>query len=495
MKQYLVLSFLALMFMQDVRLAEVSGEIRDMRGKPIAGANVVYTHVDNGKTYRFKTDENGQYHVIGLMLGHYNLVVTGPSGKRIYSGKKLLSAGNAQKINMTQIDLSIVPAKASLAPFKGARADELKNAREKAYAEGKQLSPAELAEVRNDNLLIARYNELTPDAQSAIKDQDWKRAAELLKQLVAIAPYKWELYQNLGTIQRNLRQYEEAVTLFEQGLQVLREDQAGKPDHGKNAFVAMMRIGEGEALAALDRLEDASAQFRAAAELDPRPAMAYLHLCATEYNNGHGDAALAACSHAIAAEPEHTEGYQVLATVESNLDRQQDAVRTYEKGISIAVGNMRASRPSMKSNINSQHLADPFKAIREAVRAGQMMQSLGNIYFQLKNYRKAAELFSQAATLHPYPALPLFNLCATLYDMNNFGSAAAACDRAIEADPKAPDAYFVKASALYGEAAKKGRVKASHEAISALEKYLQLAPEGFYSGDARSMLKEMGSGN
>jgi hypothetical protein len=33
-------------------------------------------------------------------------------------------------------------------------------------------------------------------------------------------------------------------------------------------------------------------------------------------------------------------------------------------------------------------------------------------------------------------------------------AAAAACDRAIDADPKMPDPYFVKASALAGEGAR-----------------------------------------
>jgi len=314
----------------------------------------------------------------------------------------------------------------------------------------------------------------------------------VLKQLIEIAPYKWELYQNLGVIEGDLRQYSDAVTTFERGLQVLGDDPLLQQDHGKlNAIVSMMKIGEGEMLVRLDKSAEAAAQFRSATELDPKSAIAFLHLCMAEYNNGNYDAAVKACSRAIVIEPDHAEGYQVLATIQSNLDLQNDAIRTYEKGIEMALGDMRADRPSLKSNINSRHVGDPSKAISEGVRAGQMMQSLGNIYFHLKNYRKAVELFSQAAPLHPYPALPLFNICATLFDMHNFAAAMVACDRAIDADPKASDPYFVKASAIYGEAAQKGKLKASHDAASALEKYLQLAPDGFYANDARAMLKEM----
>ena len=485
----------ALLFSQDVRLVEVSGEVRDMQGRPIVGADVVYTNSNNGKTYRLKTDRNGQFHGIGLLIGKYKIEITGPTGNRIFSGEKTLPDTQGKislaQVSVVQIDLSMVPPKASLVPFKGARADELNTARRK-LANGEQLTKAELAEVRSDNALIGRYNELVPEAQTALKEQDWKHAAEVLKLLIGIAPFKWELYQNLGVIEGNLRQYSDAVATFELGLQVLGDDPLLQQDHEKlNATMTMMKISEGEVLVHLNKSAEAATQFRAATELDSKSAIAFLHLCTAEYNNGNYDAAVAACSRAIVIEPDHAEGYQMLAAIQSNLDLQKDAIRTYEKGIEMALGDMRADRPSLKSNINSHHVADPSKAISEGVRAGQMMQSLGNIYFHLKNYRKAAELFSQSAPLHPYPVLPLFNLCATLFDMHNFSAAMAACDRAIDADPKVPDPYFVKASAIYGEAAQKSKLKASHDAASALEKYLELAPDGFYARDARAMLKEM----
>ncbi|HEX3587442.1 MAG TPA: tetratricopeptide repeat protein [Candidatus Angelobacter sp.] len=480
----------ALFLMQDVRLADCHGEVRDMQGRPIAGALVVYTLKDTGKTYSIKTDTNGQYHIIGLKLGIYDLEITGPTGKHIYSGKRFLSAGDAQKFNVVQVDLSIVPPKASLVPFKGPRADEMKGAREQAFADGKKISSSELAELRADNALISRYNEMVPDIQEAIKAQDWKRGEELLHQLLEIAPYKWELYQNLGTIQRNLGRHSDAVSSFEKGIQVLRETTAEKPER-INPSIAQMQISEGEALVALDKPEEATTAFRSAAQLDPKPALAYLHLCSAEYNSGHPDEASSACSRAIAVEPARAESYQLLASIQSNLDHPQEAVRTYEKGIAVALENMRADRPSLRSNINSKHLSDPSFAIGNAVRAGQMMQSAGNIYFLLKNFSKAADLFTQSARFHPYPALPLFNLCATLFDMEKFSAAATACDRAIEADPKVPDPYYVKAAALAGDAAKHHKAKSSHETTAALQEYLQLAPQGFYANDARALLKEI----
>jgi tetratricopeptide (TPR) repeat protein len=331
---------------------------------------------------------------------------------------------------------------------------------------------------------------MVPDVQDAIKSQDWKRGQELLQQLLEIAPYKWELYQNLGTIQRNLGHHSDAVSSFEKGIQVLRETAAEKAEQLNPAIVQML-MSEGEALVALDKPEKAAAAFRSAAQLDPKPALAYLHLCSAEYNSGHADEAISACSRAIAAERARAESYQLLAGIQSNLERPQDAVRTYEKGIAVALENMRADRPSPRSNINSKQFSDPSAAIHNAVRAGQMMQSAGNIYFLMKKYARAADLFSQSARLHPHPALPLFNLCATLFDMGKFSDAAAACDHAIEADPKLPDPYYVKAAALAGEAAKQHKTRNARETAAALQKYLQLAPDGFYANDAQALLKEI----
>ncbi|HEY7404088.1 MAG TPA: tetratricopeptide repeat protein [Candidatus Angelobacter sp.] len=487
----LVLFFL--LPMQNQNLGMVWGDVLDMRGKPIAEALVVYTNTANHKTYSAKTDALGKFKIIGLILGEYDVKITRSSGHQIYTGHKRVYAIDRQGMNAIEVDLSLIPTKASLAPFLGVKADELQKEPWRTLGDDttRRLTPEQRAELKKENELVADYNSLTPETQEAIKAQDWQQAATLLQQLIKIAPYKWELYQNLGLILRNLGRFDEAVKSFETGIQVAPASQELKRDDARmNAAIAQMQISEGEALLALDKLGAAAAQFRSAARLDPKPAIAYLHLCATEYNSGHGDAAIAACSHALEAEPGRTESYQVLGGVESNLEHYHDALAAYEKGIAVAQDNVSASRPSPKSNINSRQFSDPTRALAEQTRAGQMMQSAGNIYFLLKKYDKAAEMFRQAAGLHPYPALPLFNLCAALYNMNRFSAAASACDRAIEADAKMPDPYFVKASALYGEAAKQGKRRAPHEAAAALEKYLQLAPEGPYAGDARAMLQE-----
>lgn len=488
------LALVLALFMQNERLGEATGSVRDMRGQPIAGASVVYTNPGTHRTYSVRTDTSGKFVIIGMIPATYDVRITSPSGRQIYASSKKVYAVDRQAANVIDIDLSLVPTKESLVPFLGVKAEELQNESWRNVREDtlRDLKPNQVAELRKENVLIADYNELTPKAQQAIKDQDWPKAEDFLRQLIKIAPYKWELYQNLGHIQRRLTRFQDAVLTLEKGIEIVQTEPNRKHDPRKTqAAIVLMRIEEGEAYLAMNNVEAAASHFRTATRLDPKSTLAYLHLCTAEYNNGHPDESLSACAQAIALEPQHSENYQVLAGIQDNLDLHLDALATYKKGIAVALDNMRATRPSPKSNINSKRYSDPSHAMAEGARAGQMMQSAGNIQFELKNYAEAVELFTQSSRLHPYPALPLFNLCATLFDMGRLPAASETCDRAIEADPTQPDAYYVKAASLAGEAAKHHKGNNSREITTALQKYLQLAPDGFYANDAWALLNEI----
>jgi hypothetical protein len=214
---------------QDVRLAEVKGEVLDMSGRPISSAQVVFSNAGNGKAYRCQTDKDGRFFMIGLMLGRYDIEITSPTGGHIYSGSRPLYAGDQQKFNVIHVDLSTIPTKASLAPFKGPSAVELQKQKWRskgATGEG-ELKQEDAAELREENAQIARFNELTPQLQAALKAQDWEQAEALLQRLVVIVPFKWEVHQNLGMVERNLGRFQESVQSMEKGIEVLRGDEEG----------------------------------------------------------------------------------------------------------------------------------------------------------------------------------------------------------------------------------------------------------------------------
>jgi tetratricopeptide (TPR) repeat protein len=91
------------------------------------------------------------------------------------------------------------------------------------------------------------------------------------------------------------------------------------------------------------------------------------------------------------------------------------------------------------------------------------------------------------------PAVAAFNSCARAYDAGKLDDAIAACDKAIALDPGKADAYFVKASVLYGNGrvGSGGKFEVPPGTVEALDKYLELAPDGGHAPDVHAMLDSL----
>ena len=73
--------------------------------------------------------------------------------------------------------------------------------------------------------------------------------------------------------------------------------------------------------------------------------------------------------------------------------------------------------------------------------------------------------------------------------------AAAAADKAIAADPKRADAYYIKGQALIPKATvdpKTQKITAPPGCVDAYQKYLELAPEGPHAEDVKGILTGIG---
>src|SRR5215471_1184147 len=131
-------------------------------------------------------------------------------------------------------------------------------------------------------------------------------------------------------------------------------------------------------------------------------------------------------------------------------------------------------------------------AVKTAV--GQILSAKGNSYLALRQFDQAIDAFSRAAEVDAYPARDYFNICATFYNTDSMEAAVAACDKAITADPRMPDPYFVKASALYKKSKmERGKLAVPQGTQEALNKYLELDPTGDHATDAREMLAKIGA--
>jgi len=177
----------------------------------------------------------------------------------------------------------------------------------------------------------------------------------------------------------------------------------------------------------------------------------------------------------IAASPDAPpwELYQALGRAQVGLRKYADAVRTYDQGIALA-----------KQRPDSTGEPAPVRAGLE-----QMLTAQGNAYLMLKQTDQAIARFNEAASISPNPGTALFNISATLYNLGDMDGAAKAADRAIAADPKKADAWFIKGSALYGSGHLEGsRYVVPPATVAALRKYLELVPEGGHAIDVKAML-------
>lgn len=114
----------------------------------------------------------------------------------------------------------------------------------------------------------------------------------------------------------------------------------------------------------------------------------------------------------------------------------------------------------------------------------------GNAYIKLKRNDDAVKAFTQAAGLSDKPGTAWFDVCAVEYNQGMMDPALVACDKALAADPKLADAYFIKGSILVGNSSvdAAGKTVAPAGAVEALQMYLKLAPTGGHAADVQQML-------
>ncbi len=186
----------------------------------------------------------------------------------------------------------------------------------------------------------------------------------------------------------------------------------------------------------------------------------------------------------IAANPETTrwEFYKALGDAQSRNGELQDAIKTYDTGIQTAQAIVAGKAPKDPGNPNP----DPARA---KAGIGQMLISEGNVYVKLEKPEMAAPLFQQATLENPNPGLAYYNLCALQFNANKLDEAIASCDKAIAADPTRADAWFLKGAALY-KGRQAGTGKAGPDTIEALNKYLQLDPNGAHAAEAKTLLAQ-----
>jgi tetratricopeptide (TPR) repeat protein len=263
-------------------------------GKPLVSADVVLTNINNGKVYKMKADKNGQFSAVGLQFGDYEEEVSDVSGEKLYKGKISIT-GEGGAVQDISVEVSAGKGGVATGPSKE-ELEKMKSERDKALGE---------------NALISQLN-------PALQAKNWAAAEPILTQLLAINPNRWDYQQALGNAQLNLGKYDDALATYDKAIPIAQNSAKTDPkaDPAKiKAAVSQMLSNEGSAYLKLKKNDKAIEAFTKAAEMDPNPGTAYFNLCATQYNGGNTQGALAACDKAIAADPNRADAYFIKGSL------------------------------------------------------------------------------------------------------------------------------------------------------------------------------------
>jgi tetratricopeptide (TPR) repeat protein len=134
------------------------------------------------------------------------------------------------------------------------------------------------------------------------------------------------------------------------------------------------------------------------------------------------------------------------------------------------------------------------KANSEVV--GLSQSGLGEMYARTGKVDQATAAYDAAAQANPKgAAVYLKNQAVIYYQTGNPAAQVAAADKAIAADPTNPLLYYLKGQGLVGNAtvdSKTNKIVLPPGCAEAYQKYLELAPDGPYSADAKSILDSAG---
>jgi tetratricopeptide (TPR) repeat protein len=208
---------------------------------------------------------------------------------------------------------------------------------------------------------------------------------------------------------------------------------------------------------------------------------------------GNYDAAMASMQQATAAKPD--EGILWIALGDAQQGSADAAVKAAK-----AAGTP-ATDPAIM-----QKYADAATSYKKAVElnaaskkpnadvGGVGYSQLGQVYAKEGDAKDAADAYDSAAKALPSNAgTYYYNEAVTLYKGQKMPEAAAAADKAIAADPKKPESYYIKVQALApGITTVNGKYVSPPGLAEAANTYLDLAPTGPYAPEMKGLLTELG---
>lgn len=180
---------------------------------------------------------------------------------------------------------------------------------------------------------------------------------------------------------------------------------------------------------------------------------------------GNYDQAVTLLQQATQVDPNQDLVWAYLGDAQRGAKKYTDAIESYQKALAI--------KPT----------------------SGDYMGQLADAYAKAGQTDKAIEQYAAAAQADPtHAAQYYYNEGAVLTNTGKIDDAVAAFDKAIQLDPTRADAYYWKGVDLIGKATMKdNKMVAPPGTSEALNKYLELQPNGKYADAAKQMLASIGA--
>lgn len=279
-------------------ITTVKGKITDA-GTPLAGVKVQYHNTDNGVEYTLTTNKKGEFFSLGIGLGTYRITLS-KDGQKLWTQDNV-RIGMDEAENEHNFDLAKLRAAAMSKPGQPQMTvEQLKKIEEEKKEKG-------TVEALNQKLAAARAAE---DAN------DWHQAVSILTEATVMDPTRHQLWANLCLADLGDKQYNDAVTHCQKGIELAQQAQNPDPVN-----IAQYHNNLGQAYAKAGKTDQAVAEYAAAAKSDPSGAAKYYFNLGAVLTNESArqqdqearfrliDQATEAFDKATAADPNYAEAY------------------------------------------------------------------------------------------------------------------------------------------------------------------------------------------
>lgn len=289
----------------------VKGVCKDLDGKPIADAVIVYLNQDNGQKYTLKTNKKGEYFSLGLSPGKYNVTLykTADDAK---ANKELTHAANYQvTLADNTLDFDLQKEAQGAAQGQGLTPEQQKQRQEA------------LEKQEKEKTTVKNLNERIVAASTAMKAGDFDSAISTLTEATQVDATRDVIWAMLADAYRGsamkqtdraekTKRLDEAVADYQKAIDIKQKsmEASNKKDPEDNKRLAAYDNNLGDAAAKSGKIDDSVKAYNQAAQLNPEGAAGYYYnVGAVLTNAGKVDDAIAAFDKCIAADPNKADAY------------------------------------------------------------------------------------------------------------------------------------------------------------------------------------------